>query len=575
MRFVALVLLSATLAMAVDKPNIIVIITDDQGYGDLSCHGHPSLKTPNLDKLHATSVRLTDFHACPMCTPTRGQLLSGKDTLRNKAMNVSSGRAMLGRGVVTLADRFAAGGYRCGQFGKWHLGDNYPYRPHDRGFHEALWFPSSHIGSVPDAWNNDYFNDTYRHNGEHKKYPGYCTDVFFRESIHWMKARAEKKEPFFCYLATNAPHGPLFADPKDRAKFADAFPPDQAKFFGMLSNIDDNIGALELFLRESGLRDNTIMVFLTDNGGTIGVPVYNAGMRGKKTDLYDGGHRVPCFVRWPDGKLKPGQDLPGLTTVQDLAPTLCELAGVSAKADEFDGISLVSALRGGVVPDRKVVIQFSRMDKPRPTKGDACVLWKSWRLIQDKELYDIAADPMQKQNVIDKHPDVAKALRAYYAEWWVGVEKGVNDFEHVVVGSKHENPTLLSSCEWADVFVDQGSQIRAGVKKNGTWHIEVAETGDYELTLRRWPEEANMPIANGLPKVEHTTGTFPEGVSLPVAKATLAVGDERETKNVAKEDTAVTYTKTLRAGKTTLRTAFSDADGKELCGAYLVTVRKK
>src|SRR5687768_8277756 len=128
------------------KPNVILVITDDQGYGDLSCHGNPVLKTPHLDKLHAESVRLTDFHAAPMCTPTRGQLLTGRDALANGAMNVSSGRTLLRRGLPTMADVFAAAGYKTGLFGKWHLGDNHPYRPHDRGFHEAVSFPSSHIG---------------------------------------------------------------------------------------------------------------------------------------------------------------------------------------------------------------------------------------------------------------------------------------------------------------------------------------------------------------------------------------------------------------------------------------------
>ena len=181
----AVALLVAGQVTAAEKPNVVVLITDDQGYGDLSCHGNPVLKTPNLDKLHSQSVRLTDFHACPMCTPTRGQLLTGQDCLRNGAMNVSSGRTLLRRGIPTMADVFAAGGYRCGQFGKWHLGDNYPYRPHDRGFHESVFFPSSHIGSAPDFWDNDYFDDTYVHNGKREKYSGYCTDVFFGAAMKW------------------------------------------------------------------------------------------------------------------------------------------------------------------------------------------------------------------------------------------------------------------------------------------------------------------------------------------------------------------------------------------------------
>jgi arylsulfatase A-like enzyme len=555
------------------SPNVIVIITDDQGYGDLACHGHPALRTPNLDRLHAQSVRLTDFHVCPMCTPTRGQLLTGLDCLRNGAMNVSSGRSLLRRGIPTLGNLFAEGGYRTGQFGKWHLGDNYPYRPQDRGFHETLFFPSSHIGSANDFWNNDYFDDTYIQNGTRKQLPGYCTDVYFREAMRWMKGCAEKKEPFFCYLATNAPHGPLFVDPKYRAKYADKFDYDTSRFFGMIENIDDNLGALDLFLKETGLRDDTILVFLTDNGGTVGVPIFNAGMRGRKTEMWDGGHRVPCFVRWPNGKRKLG-DVNELTTVQDLAPTLCELAGLKPQA-KFDGVSLASAMNGGAVPDRKVVIQFSRMDKPKPAKGDAAVLWKKWRLIHGKELYDIASDPEQKANVIAKHPEIAKQLSEHYAIWWSGVEAKVNDFEHLIVGHDAENPMRLSPTEWADVFLDQGKQVREGVKKNGTWHLEVAREGEYEFELRRWPTEANTAIATGLPKFEHFTMTFPAGTALPIRSASIAIGQQKQSAAVGEKDASAKFTAILKAGRTTLRTAFLDGDGKELCGAYFVTVKKR
>src|SRR5262245_21262140 len=396
----ALLAACATPAPAAEKPNVVVVLTDDQGYGDLSCHGNPVLKTPNLDRLHARSVRLTDFHACPMCTPTRGQLLTGQDCLRNGAMNVSSGRTLLRRGIPTMADAFVAGGYRCGQFGKWHLGDNYPYRPQDRGFHESVFFPSSHIGSAPDFWENDYFDDTYIHNGKRQKYAGYCTDVFFGEAMTWIKGCAEKKQPFFCYLATNAPHGPLFVPTKYREPFEKLdVKPNVARFFGMIANIDENVGKLDAFLRDNGLAENTVVVFLTDNGGTAGVPVFNAGMRGRKIDLYDGGHRVPCFVRWPGGaRRKPG-DVGGLTTVPDLFPTLLDLCGADRpEKAAFDGVSLAKALRGEGEPpaDRMVVTQFSRMNAPAPKKGDACVLWKRWRLVADKELYDLATDPAQK-----------------------------------------------------------------------------------------------------------------------------------------------------------------------------------
>ena len=195
-------------ALGAERPNVILVMTDDQGYGELSAHGNPILETPHLDRLHSQSVRFTDFHVAPMCTPTRGQLLTGLDAARNGAINVSSGRTLLRAELPTMADFFKANGYRTGIFGKWHLGDNTPYRPEQRGFEEALWFPSSHINSVPDYWNNDYFDDTYIRNSERRQYEGYCTDVFFREAVAWMKRSAAAGEPFFAYIPTNAPHGP-------------------------------------------------------------------------------------------------------------------------------------------------------------------------------------------------------------------------------------------------------------------------------------------------------------------------------------------------------------------------------
>jgi len=347
-------------------PNVIVVITDDQGYGDLACNGNPVLRTPNLDRLHSESLRLVDFHVAPMCTPTRGQLLSGRDCLANGAMNVSSGRTFLRRELPTLADILAASGYRCGQFGKWHLGDNYPYRPQDRGFHEALFYPSSHIGSAADYWNNHYFDDTYQHNGRREKFTGYTTDVFFDEAIRWMQGQAAAKQPFFCYLATATAHGPLFVPERFRRQYEGrelpGVAPNQrgsvARFFGMVANIDDNMGRLDEFLRSSALHHNTILIFMTDNGGTAGVPVFNAGMRGRKIELYEGGHRVPCFIRWPAGSLRPAADLAELTQVQDLLPTITDLCDVKRPADaKFDGVSLAPLLRGAVdrLPDRTLV----------------------------------------------------------------------------------------------------------------------------------------------------------------------------------------------------------------------------
>ncbi|MCP5519034.1 MAG: arylsulfatase [Verrucomicrobiales bacterium] len=570
----AVVLLSPPKVVAA-PPNIILLMTDDQGYGDLSVHGNPELRTPHLDRLHAASLRFTDFHVAPMCTPTRGQLLTGIDALRNGAMNVSSGRTLLRTEFPTLATLLRAGGYRTGVFGKWHLGDNHPYRPEDRGFDETLWLPSSHTPSAADYWNNDYFDDVYRHNGVREAFSGYCTDVFFEAAKQWMRACHERGQRFFCYLPTNAPHGPLFVPDRYREPYRH-LPRPLASFFGMIANIDENVGRLEAFLRETGLREDTLLIFLTDNGTATGETVWNVGMRGKKISLYDGGHRVPLFVRWPGGGLRPPGDLPDLTAVQDVVPTVLELCGIEPPAGtRFDGVSLAGLLRGEAdrLPDRKLVVQFSRMNRPQPWAGDATVLWNRWRLVNHAELYHIGHDPGQTNDLAAAHPEVVQALRSHYAQWWAGVAPRVNEFSPITVGADAEPQTMLTPCDWQDTFLDQQAQIRRGERKNGDWAINVARPGVYEFQLRRWPYEADTAIATGLPSYQGVDGTYPAGATLAVAAAGLRIGDIERTAKVRPDEKTVTLHVRLPAGRTTLRTWFADEEGEEICGAYYVYAR--
>ena len=570
-----LALVFAANAEGAGPPNVIVVMTDDQGYGDLSCHGNPELKTPNMDRLHGESLRLTDFHVAPMCTPTRGQLLSGRDALANGAMNVSSGRSMLRTEIPTMADLFAGSGYATGQFGKWHVGDSAPYRPQDRGFGRALFFPSSHIGSAADSWNNDYFDDIYQQqDGSRVPAEGYCTDVFFDAAFRWIRSCRDRGEPFFAYIATNAPHGPLLVPDRYREPYRH-LPPAVASFFGMIANIDENLGKLDVLLTETGLRDDTILVFMTDNGGTAGVPIFNAGMRGKKISLYDGGHRVPCFLRWPNGKLRPPGDLGDLTESQDLLPTLIDLCGLKPMAGAtFDGTSLAPWLRGETerLPDRMLVVQFSRMDRPVPKEGDAAVLWNHWRLVADAELYDIAADPGQERDVASSHPEIVERMRDHYRSWWARVAPRLNELGPIHVGSTAEDPVLLSACDWRDVFLDQQRQVRRGEEKVGDWGLIVDRPGTYMVALRRWPEEADLPIRAGAPAYRGVDITYPAGEALPIAGCRLQVGDADETRAVGTEDRAVRFKLSLPEGPTHLRATFADAEGRERWGAYYVTV---
>ncbi|MCA8954366.1 MAG: arylsulfatase [Planctomycetes bacterium] len=604
--FAAVALALAAVAVAQERarpgrPNVILLMTDDQGYGDLGCHGNPVIRTPNLDRLAGESVRFTDFHVAPMCTPTRGQLMSGVDALRNGAMNVSSGRALLRRECRTLPELLRAGGYATGIFGKWHLGDNYPFRPQDRGFDTTLCFLSSFINAVPNPWDNDYFDDIYWRDGRPEQFEGYTTDVFFREAIEWIEARAAAGEPFFCYLPTAAPHAPLFVPERYRLAAAARLaaempgldlPPRQreslARFLGMIENVDDNIGRLERVLRERGLRDDTIFVFLTDNGSTMGPRYYNAGMRGGKVTLWEGGHRVPLFVRWPNGGLGAPRDVAALTEVQDVLPTLLELCAVEPPGDlAIDGTSLAPLLRGDAAtfPDRTLVVHYSRMpfDVKRraatgpsiPTRDGAAVMWRHWRMLEDEALYDLEVDPAQQHDVAAQHPEVAERMRRQLYEWWESVAPRLNEPSRVVIGSEFENPSRLTACEWFDVFVDQQRQVRVADPKFGAWQLEVAGAGDYEIELRRWPRDVDLPIGQGMPATAVTDGTFVAGRSLPVAGARLRVGAHEATVDVAADAVAATFRVHLEAGPVELQTWFLDGDGAELTGAYYVYVTRR
>ncbi|MEC9091231.1 MAG: arylsulfatase [Planctomycetota bacterium] len=586
------------------KPNVIIVMTDDQGYPELSVHGNPILQTPNLDRLHGQSIRLSDYHVSPMCTPTRGQLLTGMDAARNGAVNVSSGRALLRPEIPTIANYFSDAGFATGVFGKWHLGANYPFRPQDRGFQESVWYPSSSIPSVPSYWGNDYFDDTYTHNGRDQKYQGYCTDVFFAEAKRFMEESAKDGQPFFCYLATNTPHGPFIAKEKDRAAITNVLA--QAKFnhlnaslkkrlslyLGMIRNIDWNMGQLMKFLDDQGLAENTILIFQTDNGSLLGPQYFNAGMRGRKTEIWEGGHRVPCFIRWPKGDLGDPRDIAGLTQVQDVLPTLVELCGIQPKQNfKFDGISLAPVLKGKkkVPEDRILVINYSRMpgfsNYPSPYSqtqmraDQAAVLWKRWRLLEDRELYDLESDPLQRKNVIQEHPELVAKMRKHLHSWWKEVKHLANQPQRIIIGSKHENLTKLAATEWLDVFVDQQGQVLRGVQKSGYWLLDVAQAGRYEIELRRWPRETNGTISGTLPD-----GT---GTAIPISQAMLYFSGHNHldiaqkkpyqfeglTQRVTPQNKTATFTLNLKKGPTALHTWFKGKNNTIL-SAYYVYVRR-
>ena len=350
------------------KPNVVLVITDDQGYGDIAAHGNKMIQTPNLDQLYRQSLRLTNFHVDPTCAPTRSALMTGHYSTRTGVWHTIMGRSLMNTNEVTLAEVMQSNGYKTGMFGKWHLGDNYPLRPQDQGFETVVQHGGGGVTQTPDYWQNDYFDDTYLRNGKPEKFKGYCTDIWFQEALNFIETN--KSEPFFAYISTNAPHSPYLVDPKYSIPYErKGVPKQMAAFYGMITNIDENMGLLERRLKDWGLDENTILIFMTDNGTAAGFkrpqpedlskkqqrrlskgkpivleswPGFNAGMRGTKGSEYDGGHRVPCFIRWPAGKLDGGRDITQLSAHIDILPTLAELCHLTISSElKLDGTSLV------------------------------------------------------------------------------------------------------------------------------------------------------------------------------------------------------------------------------------------
>ena len=563
----------AALAQEQKRPNVLIILTDDQGYGDFGCHGNPVLKTPNMDKLHSQSLRFTDFHSAPMCTPTRGQLMTGLDALYNGATSVTAGRAMLRRGIPTMADIFGSNGYSTGIFGKWHLGDNYPYRPMDRGFQEAKYFFGFGLSSAPE-FNNDYFNGTYRHNGKPKKFDGYCTDFWFGEAMSWMEKQSAANKPFFCYLPTNAPHGPAWVDEKYAAPYRkDKLP---AQFFGMIANLDENLGKLETFLEEKGLRENTVVIFMTDNGATAGFSVFNAGMRGRKTMIYEGGHRVPCFVSWPAGRIPAGTDNDTPAQMQDLLPTLIDLLDLRNELKAtFDGRSLAKLIRARKddFSQRMMVVQYGQI----PVKWDAAVIWGKWRLVRGEELYNLGTDPGQTSDVAKTNAGVLKKMKDHYERWWTHVEPGLKNFATITLGSDVENPVRLCSSDWQDIYCDNPGHVSdaAGGPRGGPWNVFVERDGTYEIELHRWIPELGLSLTAGREIQKMTVGQLPAGKALPIAGAKLTVAGQQLEGKSKLGDKFISLKAKLKGGtKTQLHAWFQDAQGNDISGVFYAVVRR-
>lgn len=549
MRFwlpVFFVVLGAVTCDAAERPNVIVIITDDQGYGDLGCHGNPDLKTPHLDRFASQSVWLRRFFVSPVCAPTRSALMTGRYNYRTGVTDTFIGRALMRPEEVTLAEMLGSAGYRTGIFGKWHLGDNAPLRPRDQGFQESLVLKGGGIGQPSDPPGGEsYFDPLLLHNGQLEKQSGYCSDVFTRAALRFIEDSRDK--PFFTYLAFNAPHGPLEVADADREPYATGklspgpYPFDgkmdqdtTARIYGMVKNIDDNLGRLSARLDELRLADNTIVIFLTDNGPQQ--PRYKAGLRGLKGTVYEGGVRVPCYVRWPK-VLTAGRIVDTMAAHIDLTPTLLEATGTAAPAPvRMDGRSLLPLLRAEASgwPDRTIFMQWHRGDVPELFRAFAART-QTWKLVQSKgvqpgsfdarsqpfELFRIADDPFEARNVAAEHPEIVQKLRTEYEAWFQDVSSAGYAPPRIHLGSPEENPVLLTRQDW------RGPTAGWTPTSIGHWEVDIVQHGRYQVNATFGKDhsgEAKLEVAGKSIKaaVENGQAVFPP-LDLPAGPAQLQV----------------------------------------------------
>lgn len=588
----------------VSRPNVVLVMTDDQGYGDLGCHGNAMIRTPNLDRLYRESVRFTDFHVDPTCSPTRAALMTGRYSTRTGVWHTVMGRSLMYDDEVTIADVFSSAGYRTGIFGKWHLGDNHPMRPRDRGFDHWVIHGGGGIGQTPDFWGNRYIDDHYQtgDSGEDRWQPfeGYCTDVFFEEAIRFIDR--PDAEPFFVYLPTNVPHSPYIVPENHKTHYLDrGVTEPMASFYGMIENCDQNIGRLIEHLNRTGRAENTIFIFMTDNGTAAGISTaaagsgpktwagFNAAMRGAKGSPYEGGHRVPLFVRWPGGgiggdiggDIAGGRDVDTLTAHIDLLPTLVELCELPFEpTQKLDGTSLASLLRrtGDDHSDRlrdddalrddnaltgddtrfsgRTLFVHTQREEIPPKWRSSSVMSGKWRFVNGSELYDLSADPGQTNDVAARHPDLVARLRQEYETWWQSLQPAFSRYGYLKIGTEHENPVRFTCMDWHAPTVQEipwdQSQIDRMPAVNGWWMIDVATPGRYRVTLRHKPPQAEFPLR--------------------ATRAMIRFGDSEVITDVADGMTEVTLEIDLPVGPVRFETELTDERSSQSRGAFFVEI---
>ena len=481
-------------ALAARKPNVIVILTDDQGWGDLSLNGNTNLQTPEIDALARAGARFDRFYVCPVCSPTRAEFLTGRYHLRSGVFSTSAGGERIDLDEMTIAQTFKAAGYATGAFGKWHNGMQHPYHPNARGFDEYYGFCSGH-------WGN-YYDPMLEHNGRIVRGKGFIIDDLTNKAIEFIERNREK--PFFTYIPYNTPHSPMQVPDRWWNQFKNkelAMRPSSKKrenlghtraALAMCENIDWNVGRLLARLDELKLAKDTIVVYFCDNGPNGNR--WNGGMRGRKGSTDEGGVRSPLLVRWP-GRIKAGKIIPQISAAIDLLPTLAGLAGIPvASRKPLDGVSLERLLldRGGEWPQRRI---FSHW------KGRVSLRTQQYRLDHQGRLYDMLKDPGQARDVSKNHPALAADLRKAKETWARGILPELKQPPRpFVIGHPGSRYTQLPARDG----LSRGNIKRSNRFPNCSyftnwtslddsieWKVEVPASGTYEVEIYYTCSEKN------------------------------------------------------------------------------------
>jgi arylsulfatase A-like enzyme len=460
------------------RTNVLLILTDDQGYGDIHSHGNDVLDTPHMDALAASGARFDRFFVSPVCAPTRASLLTGRYHPRTGCFGVASGEETMRSDEVTIAEILQAAGYATACFGKWHNGAHYPHHPNGQGFEEYLGICCGH-------WNN-YFDTEMEHNGEPTATKGYVNDVLTDAALAFIERHRER--PWLAYLAYNTPHSPFQVPDRYFDKYKRRGLDDRlAAIYGMVESLDDCLGRLLARLDALRLADDTLVVFLTDNGPN-GARA-NGGMRGQKGSVHEGGVRVPCFVRWP-GRIAPGTVVKPIAAHIDLLPTLVELTGVPMlRTEPLDGVSLVPLLTGKAAgwPDRQLFTFFG---------ASGAVRTPQYRLTVEGRrvgLYDMLADPDERRDIAGEKPEVARELKAAFDAKRADVNRGLAGRLPIPVGHEQRKLVEMPAVEgtWTGGLQLGGRHPNnnwltawTNLSATVTWDLDVVHAGPYEASVR-------------------------------------------------------------------------------------------